>query len=211
MLAVSIPKAATASALVETATKCFAIAPSSPKARSTQSRAEPALAIVSWVVKVFEETIKSVSAGSRSRTASAKSVPSTLDTNRSVRLRSLLCRSAWQAITGPRSEPPMPMLTTARIGLPVWPVHRPARTSVAYAAIASSTACTPGTTSSPSKTICCDLGARRATCKTARRSVTLIRSPQNIASARSATPQLRASFTSSCSVSPVSRCLEKSR
>ena len=42
---------------------------------------------VSWVVKVFDETMKSVSAGSRSRVASAKSVPSTFDTNRNVRDR----------------------------------------------------------------------------------------------------------------------------
>ena len=41
-----------------------------------------ALVIVSSVVKVFEETTKSVSAGSRSRVASAKSVPSTLETKR---------------------------------------------------------------------------------------------------------------------------------
>jgi hypothetical protein len=38
------------------------------------------LVIVSSVVKVFEETMNSVSAGSRSRVASAKSVPSTLET-----------------------------------------------------------------------------------------------------------------------------------
>ena len=48
-----------------------------------------ALVIVSRVVKVFEETMNSVSAGSRSRTASAKSVPSTLETKRKVRPRSL--------------------------------------------------------------------------------------------------------------------------
>jgi hypothetical protein len=42
------------------------------------------LVIVSSVVKVFEETMKSVSSGSRSRVFSAKSVPSTLETNRKV-------------------------------------------------------------------------------------------------------------------------------
>jgi hypothetical protein len=47
------------------------------------------LVIVSSVVKVFEETMNSVSAGSRSRVASAKSVPSTLETKRKVRSRSL--------------------------------------------------------------------------------------------------------------------------
>ena len=64
MLAVSMPKGDLA-ALVDTATKCFAIAASS--AASSHARAVSALVIVSRVVKVFEETIKSVSAGSRSR------------------------------------------------------------------------------------------------------------------------------------------------
>jgi hypothetical protein len=52
------------------------------------------LVIVSRVVKVLEETMKRVSAGSRSRTASAKSVPSMLETNLKVMARSLKCLSA---------------------------------------------------------------------------------------------------------------------
>ena len=63
MLAVSIPNLVTSAALVETATKCLAMAFSSPpSALSIQSRAVWALVIVSSVVKVFEETIKRVSA-----------------------------------------------------------------------------------------------------------------------------------------------------
>ena len=54
-----------------------------------QSRALWAFVIVSSVVKVFDETMHSVSAGSRSRVASTKSMPSTFDTKRNVRLRSL--------------------------------------------------------------------------------------------------------------------------
>ena len=61
---------------------------SSPSAASSQSRAVRALVIVSSVVKVLDETMNSVSAGSRSRVASAKSVPSTLETKRNVRSRS---------------------------------------------------------------------------------------------------------------------------
>ena len=85
MLAVSMPNFATSSALVETATKCLATAFSSPP-RPPGTRRAPcwALVIVSSVVKVFEETMNSVSAGSRSRVASAKSVPSTLETKRNV-------------------------------------------------------------------------------------------------------------------------------
>ena len=52
-----------------------------------QSRAVWALVIVSRVVKVFEETMNSVSSASRSWVASAKSVPSTLETKRKVRSR----------------------------------------------------------------------------------------------------------------------------
>ena len=90
MLAVSMPNSETFAAFVETATKCLATALSSPpRPRSDQSRALCALVIVSSVVKVFDETMNSVSAGSRSRVASAKSVPSTLETKRNVMARSL--------------------------------------------------------------------------------------------------------------------------
>ncbi len=56
---------------------------------SSQSRALIAFVIVSSVVNVFEETMKRVSAGSRSRVASRKSAPSMFDTNRNVSARSL--------------------------------------------------------------------------------------------------------------------------
>ena len=46
-----------------------------------------AFVIVSTVVNVLDETMTSVSAGSRSRVASAKSVPSTLETKRKVNSR----------------------------------------------------------------------------------------------------------------------------
>src|ERR1700756_2285440 len=69
MLAVSIPNSDTLAALVETATKCFDTALTSPpRPLSDQSRAVRALVIVSKVVKVFEETTKSVSSGLRSWT-----------------------------------------------------------------------------------------------------------------------------------------------
>ena len=86
-----MPNFDTFAALVETATKCLATALASPpKTLEQPSRARVwALVIVSRVVKVFDETMNSVSAGSRSRTASAKSVPSTLETKRNVMARSL--------------------------------------------------------------------------------------------------------------------------
>ena len=49
---------------------------------SSQSRAVRAFVSVSIVVKVFETTTKGVVSGSRSRVASAKSAPSTFETNR---------------------------------------------------------------------------------------------------------------------------------
>ena len=92
-LAGSIPNAATASRFVDTATTCSGTA-SSPSASTSQARTARALAIVSTVVKVFETTTASVSAGSRSRSASTTSVPSTFDTKRNVRSRRLWARSA---------------------------------------------------------------------------------------------------------------------
>ena len=73
--------------------------------------------------------------------------------------------------------------------LPVWPFHEPSRNWPANAAIRSSTAWTSGTTSWPSTSMRVPRGARNATCSTARFSVTLIFSPRNIASRRSATPR----------------------
>ncbi len=89
MFSVSIPNSATALAFVETATKCLAIAASSPSAASDHSRAERALVIVSKVVNVFEETMNKVCSGSRSLVASTKSVESTFETKRKVNSRAL--------------------------------------------------------------------------------------------------------------------------
>ena len=89
MLSVSMPKSVTRSAFVETATKCFATAASSPSAASAHSRADAALVIVSSVVNVFDAMMNSVSAGSRSRVASTMSVESTLETKRNASSRSL--------------------------------------------------------------------------------------------------------------------------
>ena len=89
MLSVSMPNFATPSALVETATKCRATALLVAQLVQHQSRAVWALVIVSSVVNVFEQMMNSVSAGSRSRVASAKSVPSTFETKRKVRSRRL--------------------------------------------------------------------------------------------------------------------------
>ncbi len=91
----SIPKAETASRFVDTATTCFATADSSTPGPSRSHFLKlAAFVIVSTVVKVFEQTIASVVSGSRSRTASRRSAPSTFETKRKVRSRSLYGRSA---------------------------------------------------------------------------------------------------------------------
>ena len=89
MFAVSMPNRDTASALVDTATKCLRTDRSSPSLRKLQARAAWALVRVSSVVNVFEQMMNSVSSGSRSRVASAKSVPSTFETKRNVMSRRL--------------------------------------------------------------------------------------------------------------------------
>jgi len=75
-----MPNLATASLLVESATKCLATAWSSRAAARNQSRAEWALAMVSRVVKVLEAMMKSVVSGDTCLSVSAKCVPSTLET-----------------------------------------------------------------------------------------------------------------------------------
>ena len=100
------------------------------------------------------------------------------------------------------------MFTTLRMRFPPWPFQRPSRTRLAKSAMRSSTACTCGTTFSPSTANTAPRGARRATCSTARFSVTLIFSPANIASMRSRSPHSRASATRSPSVSSVIRFFE---
>ncbi len=71
----------------------------------------------------------------------------------------------------------MPMLTTSVIFLPVAPFASPERTASENFAIASSTACTSGTTSCPSTSTFAPFGWRSAVCSTARFSVMLIFSP----------------------------------
>ena len=152
--------------------------------------------------------MKSVSAASRPWTASANSEPSTLATKRTSRSRFVSCRSAWWAIAGPRSDPPMPMFTTVRIGLPVCPTHSPDRTRSENAAIRSRTAWTSGTTFSPSTTNSPSRGMRSATWPTARSSVTLMCSPANIASMRARSPAASARPRSRVSVSSSTRFFE---
>ena len=102
----------------------------------------------------------------------------------------------------------MPTLTTFRIGLPVNPFHSPERMRSAKAAMRSSVSCTSATTSTPSTMSDLPRGIRSATWSTERFSLVLIRSPRNIASARSRSPDSFASCRRSASVSSVTRFFE---
>jgi hypothetical protein len=102
----------------------------------------------------------------------------------------------------------MPMLTTFAIVFPVCPRHSPEWTRSTNAAMRSRTSCTSATTSRPSTISERPRGIRSATWSTERFSVTLIRSPANIASRRAATPVESASPASSRSVSSVIRFFE---
>ena len=199
---------ATRSALVDTATKCLAIAASSPSASTTHARAESALVSVSSVPKVFDETMNSVSSASRSRVASTKSVESTFETKRKVRSRS---RVVAQRLVGHhRAEVGAADADVddvadrlAGVALPLARAH-----AVAERAIRSSTSWTSATTSTPSTTSDVPFGMRSATCSTARFSETLMCSPRNIASRALASPDSSASWRSSRIVSSVMRFFE---
>ncbi len=108
------PKASALSGAAETAAK-WARAPSSPSAARNQARAASALARVSRVVKVFDTATTRVVAGSRPASAATISAGSTLAANRSS-IGASTGFSASHTRRGPRSEPPMPMWTTARNG-----------------------------------------------------------------------------------------------
>jgi len=206
MLSVSMPKPATRSAFVDTATKWLRTA-SAPSASISHRRAVSAFVSVSSVPKVLEHTTNSVPAGSRSARAWAMSAPSMFDTKRTSG-PSATSRKAVYAITGPRCEPPIPTLTTVVTAAPVCPRHRPVRTASANCAMRSSVAWTSAMTSSPSIWMAASRGARRAVCPTARSSVVLRCSPARIAAKRPGTSARWPSATSRSTVSPVTRFLE---
>ena len=101
------------------------------------------------------------------------------------------------AMTGPRSDPPMPMLTMYLMRLPVKPFHLPWRTRSEKSPICLRTARTAGITFLPS-TLTRAFGSqlRSAVCSTARSSVTLIFLPVNIFSISALRFDASASFTS---------------
>ena len=182
-----MPNCATLSSWVETAAKWSPTA-ASPTPCAIQARAVAALVIVSTVVKVFDETMNKVRDGSSPRKVSPMSAPSTLETKWLRSCGGAKGASARVAIAGPRSEPPMPILMTSVIGWPSAPRTRPSRTSAAKVSIFSRVPITSGMTSLPSTSTGLPEKLRKAVCRTARFSVTLIFSPANIAARLASTP-----------------------
>merc|ERR1712000_408592 len=147
-----------------------------------------ALVVVSAVVKVLEAMRKRVVSGSEALRASV-------------------------TMTGPRSEPPIPMLTMVVSFLPVYPFHSPLRTCSENSFMCWRTSLTPPgqfVTSWPSTFISHPPVLRRAGWKTARFSVKLILSPRKRASRLRSTPACSASLTRRSRVSSLIKFLEKS-
>ena len=118
--------------------------------KAAKRRAERALVIVSWVVKVLDEMMNKVWAGSICAKVSERSAPSTLET-KWVRMPALpKVLRARAAMAGPRSEPPMPMFTTSENMAPDEPTIVPSRTPAAKSNILRRAANTSGITFWPS-------------------------------------------------------------
>ena len=100
------------------------------------------------------------------------------------------------------------MDTTSVKGFPVAPRCSPSRTFREKAAIASSTACTAGATSTPSTSHAPARGARSAMCPTARSSVVLMRSPRAMQAIFPGRPAAAPSACSRRMVSEVTRWRE---
>ena len=106
-----MPKSLVPCKLVDTATICF---PKSPCPASSHDLAMRALAMVSCVVNVLLTITSIVFWGSSPSRTDSTWAPSTLLT-KWQRMPRLKRRSAFTAMAGPKSEPPIPMFTTSVI------------------------------------------------------------------------------------------------
>ena len=91
------------------------------------------------------------------------------------------CLSAETTITGPKSDPPIPMFTTSVISFPLKPLCSPEITFSEKTFIWLSTFLIPGFMFSPSTRISLSEKSLKAVCKTALFSVSFIFSPENMA------------------------------
>ena len=113
-------------------------------------------------------------------------------------------------MSGPRSEPPIPMFTISVIDLPVYPFHFPEITLLLKLLIFLKAACICGLIFLPPTNKGSSEVLRKAVCKTSLPSVTLITSPENCFSTASFKSTSFANSTNRLSVSLVILFLEKS-
>ena len=114
-------------------------------------------------------------------------------------------RSPWPARG---RSPPMPMLITARMRSPVAPTHASVADAVGQVAHPAQHGMHVGHHILAVDRQLLGSGMRSATCSTARSSVELMCTPENMASRRASTPVARARSNRRDRVSSVTRCLE---
>jgi hypothetical protein len=202
-----MPKACAASGLAVTAAKCPPVA-AAPILSASHARPERALASVSCVVKVLEATMKSVVSGLSPSSAAARCAPSTFDTKCTRGRGRRNAVSASVTKSGPRSEPPIPMLITSVNGRPLQPARAPLAISSQNCPMRRSVRSTSSTTLCPSTTT--GSRARSAVCNAARPSVVLTRAPVNSSSMDAGSSRSAASASRARRMSSSTRCLEKS-
>jgi hypothetical protein len=198
-----MPSARAASTLVVRPMKWRAT--SCPPCCANQAIAECALVMVSAVVKVLEATRNTVLSARKPRSTACSSWPSTLETKCRRLPGARYASSARTAMAGPRSEPPMPMLTmsvmrssartrSAKSSMAVCSVHAPRPAVLQFPADRPAGA-------RPA-------GRRSRVCSTARCSVVLIGSPRSMASRCASRPQCAAMSSSRASVCRSQRFLD---
>ena len=124
-LSSATPKLIAPFLLLVIAMKCFSIATGASEASKSHFFAIAAFSAVSGVLNDFEATIKIVVSGLSSLITSSKCEGSTFDTKCKFCSPTLKSSKASHTSRGPRSEPPIPMLTMSLIFLPLNPFHFP--------------------------------------------------------------------------------------
>src|SRR5690606_6281793 len=174
---------------------------------SNHDSAVLALDSVSTVPKDLEEIINKVVSGFKCLSKLSSCVPSMLETKCTSIAVSAHSSSAVVAISGPKSEPPTPILTTSEIALPENPRHVPLRTRSDNLSTCAKLSCTSAATFCVPTCSCSVAGKRRAVCSAARSSLVLTIAPCNKASIRPDNSQLFAKFNKFSSTASLIHCL----
>ena len=184
-----------------------------PPCARNHARAECAFSMVSAVVKDLDAIRNSVLSGRTRRSTWPSSWPSTFETKWNWVPASTQASSACTTTSGPKCEPPIPMLSTSVM-------RASARTCSASSSMASRVWCTCARACTMPPPHCCttgwscssppSCGVRSSQCMTARCSLALMGAPNSMASRCSVTPQLCARSANNCSVWGCHRFLDRS-